>query len=213
MANFTVLNPKEAESQIDDFWCQATRLGQDFYRAATEFYVTLFNYWCSPKAEEFGNMHLRDLMFIWIKIDNMANEIGDKATLAYNAIASANGLPGIDTTGLGEYITEPEGSFKLYSSFEDGSVGMDHKVVQKCIDYIEEKRKVLVDGLNNLPLDIAFFDPDDAQKTAYRGIITKTIETINGIVDDVIGTLKSALETEIQVVIASSQSASEELKG
>ena len=213
MANITGFNPSEANRQIDDFCIAAIDLGTKFHIASTAFYTGLVHAWSSPKAEEFGKAYLPKLFSISFKVENMANDIGDRATLAYNDNARANGLPEIDTTGIGQFLDEPEGNYILYPAFDDGAVGMDHENVKELVGDLEDGRNKLVAGLSELPLDIAFYDPDGSQKAAYKAIINNMIETINGIVDEVTNQIKTALETEIEVVVEASTNAADELKG
>lgn len=212
MENFTGLNADLAKKQIEDFWAQGIRIAGDYNDRMKGFYNALFYSWCSPKAVEFGKNQMPKLFAVYWRIDNTLCDICDDAEDAYNNLAQGNGLPPIPIEQDRDFrydIADMEASanYPFDEVDANGNTGMEHKTVLDAIENLKINVSNLCQGLETLPMDIAFYDPNDALKSAYKARINTLIDTITEIANNASNELTSALASEVDTVIASVQQA------
>ena len=175
--------------------------------------------WCSPRAVEFGKKQIPRLFAIANDIETIAGIIGRNAARAFDFLARANGLSRIlgdmedewyimrqshidrDTNDY-EIRTDkydnPE--IQTWSNFDPnyyfseasrfgGIVGMNKTIVKLALNELNGAINDCINGLNNLPMDIALYDPSGEMMSSFKNLIKKMVsedeEIIKGITDDI----------------------------
>ena len=204
MANMTGFNPEQAKAQIDDFFYQVRDLANIFLeRGLNVFVYGLRTAWCSPKAKEFSEKHFERIAFIDSRIFHLGRNITIAATQAYNYVAKSNGAPtiSIGTLDRGEdFVDSRWDKIRLKEQADSGAVGMNHQNVKLLVSLFKDSVNNLINGLNELPLDIAFYDPDGEMQASYRQEITKMVNTITEEANSVYADIDAALETEVNTI-------------
>lgn len=217
MANMTGFNPEQAKQQIEDFFYQVRDLANIFLeRGLNVFVYGLMTAWCSPKAKEFSEKHFEKIAFIDSEIFHLGRNITIAATQAYNYVAKSNGAPmiSIGTLDRGEDFAESRwDKIRLKEQADSGVVGMNHQNVKLLVSLFKDSVNNLINGLNELPLDIAFYDPDGEMKASYRQEITKMVNTITEEANSVYADIDAALETEVNTILLAKDNAASTMAG
>ena len=222
MDGFIGLNPKEAATQIMNFYEMCSEIGVKFSTEGFgEFHNALRKSWCSPRAVEFGKKELPKLLMIAYDIQKVAAIICRKANDAYNKMAVTQGLPTItcsdnyqamlerggnatlgDMTGLdaaSNYEIAGGGEYLLEVSPE-GIVGVNKENVILALGNLKHTVAITMNRLNCLPKDIALYDPSGDLLTAYGIIIKEMISELESVIHSVNNELFTALEGEVERV-------------
>ena len=232
---FTGFTPDEASKQIIEFFAKCVEAGLDtfYYKGVEPFYHTLQKVWCSPKAVDFGNKYLPRLNALHKKIIYVGATICFNATTAYNSLAEANNLPSIQPSyddnfpnfskGFTEgdpksldldYLVDYDGTtFELYKVSPNGIVGMNHLQVKQAMELFKSIVSETIGKLNDLPMDIAFYDPNGEMKYAYKDLINKLVEEINSEISEIITNINTALDTEVDNIMLAKEQATHTLNG
>lgn len=219
MANFTGFDPEQARTQIIDFFNQVCDLANNFYDKGTKLFVNgLQTAWCSPKAKEFSEKHFAKLANINSNLAQLGKNIAISAVQAFNYVASSNGTAGIYIDGIENGFQAPTDTERwdflpLKEISDSGVVGMNHQNVKLLVSLFKDSVNNLINGLNELPLDIAFYDPDGEMKASYKQEITNMVNTITEEANSVYADIDAALETEVNTILLAKDNAVSTMAG
>ena len=201
--NIIGFSPEEAIRQINEFG-----------NTIDAFQQILERTWCSPNAVAFSNKHFPRMKALPTKIELVAMVICHNAVDAYNFIANSNGLPTIsdtspnddwpefaarefkytldlDTLALDEQYWTP-----LKEASPAGIVGMNHAQVIQARNELMNKTKIYMGKIDNIPIDIAFYDPNGEMRESYKNMVRNMIEEVNSEMESVTSEIDAALQTE-----------------
>lgn len=215
MADLTGLNPEQASAQIADFYTTIEDLAETFWRQGAEVFMEgLSTAWCSPRAYDFSGHHFPKLYSINTNIENMAYNICVSATAAYNYLARSNGSSGIGEDGyfkkgeqLGPYDDSGYDQYSLKEESPNGIVGMNVAQVKVYLSLFKDAVNTLVTGLDTVPIDIAFYDPEGVLKESYKAIINNMIKEINDLTAVMYKDLDDAFDAEINTIMLAKDNA------
>jgi hypothetical protein len=218
MANLTGFSPDAARNQINLFYNTVCDLAREFSNNGSyPFMWGLVTAWCSPKAKEFSLKHFSKIAGIDTNVKNMGRNIAINAKQAYNYIAESNGgakLPEDFFQNGTQASTDKIDWFgTLDEVSENGVVGMNHQNVRLLVNLFKNAVNKLITGLNDLPLDIAFYDPDGEMKAAYRQQITDMVSIITEKTNALYADIDDALETEINTILIAKEEAASTMAG
>ena len=170
----------------------------------------LYYAWCSPNAKDFSSKHFPIISAIDINVRHLGKNIAISATQAYNYIATSNGSSTITDgffAGDQQAMNETSSYTLLLDKNGDGIVGMNHQNVKLLVSLFKDAVNNLINGLNELPLDIAFYDPNGEMKAAYKKEITDMVNVITEQTTAVYNDIEAALETEIDTILLAKENA------
>lgn len=209
MADMTGFNPEAAKQQLEAFM----EYGDTVYKKTSDAYYNFFDSlkdnWCSPKAIEFEKNYLFKLHAFSHNMITLYRQIYRSAVDAYNIIARAQGssvMPLEDQGPFNSY-TSTMGGEVLKEANENGIVGMNVANVQLARGVYLDEMKAVIQLMNDTPMDIAFYDPDGAQQAAYKNEIQTRVTDMNEKIDEAMAALSSAMETEENTILIAKDSA------
>ena len=215
MDGITGYSPVEAAEEIAAFYGAVLNLEIDFHeRGAWTFMTTLEKIWCSPNAVEFGKKHFQTLYNLATNIKTVGKNICINAVAAYNIVARSNGASTINASEFtsddlaSPDISEPS-TFTLKDVSDKGVVGMNYSLVKLAVSEFKNQVEILIHGLNELPMDIAFYDPSGELKAAYKREIALMVEKIETEAKSIYADIDAALETEINTILLAKEDAAE----
>ena len=215
------LSPEQARDQLHSFGCDCTDIIGHFFRrdGFHPFRDALYEAWCSPKAQEFGKTHLTKLLMIEQDITKTAHNIIARATNAYNKLATSNGLSPIDWSEWGldysdgnltigdptlsyvfDYIGKDGDGNYLRAVSPDGIVGMNKNRVKQALDNLNVAVNTCINELNNLPMDIAFYDPNGEMQAGFKELIKDMISEIHDVMNEIKKEINTAINEESDAI-------------
>jgi len=222
--DMTGLNPIVAKQQIYDFYGSGKMIATDFEnKYLFPFFRNIGKAWTSPKAVEFGNKHLHEVMLCFETYTDAIHNICVRAESAYNSLATSNGAPTIqdeqfmeetDTRALWNDgslgLTEP--SIYFQEASPEGIVGMDVKEVNNQVETFKGGVNDFINAVNSLPLTIAFYDPNGELQAGYEQMITKAVSDITTTTNNMYDAINTAISEEVVIIKEASISAQESLE-
>lgn len=210
MSNFTGYSPQEAKKNIQDFYNITRSAVYRLNHAYENFFRDLYLDWSSPKAVEFNQKYNVTLSEQIQFFSDTIEKVVDSAIEAYNANALANGgaMVFIDRTPFPQTR-----GINLIEVTYGGLVGMDVIGVQVDLEHYQTSVDEVFTILDNLPMNIAFYDPDGAQAAAYKEAITNARNKVYDEVSNLIKDIEGAIEEETKKVEDAASNASETLQG
>ena len=220
MSNFTGFNPAVAKNEITNFYRMMNSIENDYYLGAYYLFMNLHDIWCSEKAIEFYNNNAQKTMDLDNEFINEINRITSKAIEAYNKIALSNDSITFNDPLVPSNLDvnkdyDAESCFPTLNSADpsSGIVGMNVKEVEGELNaYLSSMDKV-VSSLDDVPTEIALFDPDGSLQEAYRSLIDKMKGKIPERISAVKSDIQDAIKTEQDTTILAKQQAAEILEG
>ena len=221
----TGLSPAEAKQQIYDFYEEGMKIEEEFSRTYLyPFFKNLGKAWTSPKAVEFGNDHFYEVRLSVMTYQDAIHNICVKAVAAYNSLASSNGAPTIADEGFTEENNHRElwnsnalGMEEIDSFFHEASpegvVGMDDVEVNNQVELFKAGVDKFIAAINNLPLSIAFYDPDGELQLSYKQMIKGAVDDVTSTTTAMYDAINNATASEIKVVQQGLVNASSDLSG
>ena len=209
MADMTGFNPEAAKQQLEAFKEYGNTVYKKTIDAYYNFFDSLKDNWCSPKAVEFTRNYLFTLHAFSHNMITLYRQIYRSAVDAYNIIARAQGssvMPLEDQGPFNSY-TSTMGGEVLKEANENGIVGMNVANVQLARGVYLDEMKAVIQLMNDTPMDIAFYDPDGAQQAAYKNEIQTRVTDMNEKIDEAMAALSSAMETEENTILIAKDSA------
>ena len=206
MADITGLNPSQAKTQIGIFYDQGVALTRDFENVEEVFMYNLHDEWYSPKASEFGTKYSLELFNVGNSVRMSLFKICQNARDAYNSLATSNGAPTIADDYFSEgSLYQPQManeafSIKLNEIGPSGEIGMKVEDVKITVNTLKEGIDKLIAGLEALPIDIAFYDPNGEMKLAYKQEILNVVQKISELATNIYADIDSAIETETHLI-------------
>ena len=214
MNGYTGLDPAKVQSQIEEFFSKGMSFCVALSTNTSTYYKILEKIWCSPNAVQFSKKIFPELENCQIDVSNYYWKIAAAATKAYNTIAAANGLDtisGVVDEGAEAHVTDAK--YVLKDVSESGIVGMNKEQVKEVTDgFVHYLDTDLITILEETPLDIAFYDPDNSLKTEYRNSIIKLIELVKEVINDISSETSAYVEKEVDAVELSAKKSVETLK-
>lgn len=207
---FTGFDPTLAKSNIDSFESSAKEAYSTCSKAFYDLKTGLLETWCSPKAVEFSEKYADKIGSVLVTFMSSYNIILANAERAYNTIALANGYSTIAVRPTNYSMTKYE--FNLRSE-KYGIVGMNIMQVKLLLESFNNDVKKVFEMLDELPMDIAFYDPEGAQVQAYKDEITKLKAKIFDVMTLINTDIKSAIETESNDIRLAKEQATQTLNG
>ena len=214
MADITGFSPDVAKQQLDDFLKYGKVVRGKAADTYHDFLRSLYENWCSPKASDFTRQHLHKLCAFHGDIDTLYTQIYRSAVDAYNIIARANGWSSMaqdDQKKDDASFNETMGTLLLREANENGVVGMNVANVKLARDLYLTQMNDVINLMNETPMNIAFFDPGDEQKTAFRSIIKTRVDLMQERINEAMATLNEAMETEENTILIAKESAAQTL--
>ncbi len=215
----TGLNPEQAKQQLDTFHDAIDDAMSDMHWTYERFARELSTKWYSPRAKEFGDKtdvimsnYIREMYRVLYTILN-------NAVASYNILAMSNGLgssrldakydlyPNDD--GLPWYNSEYSIHFEEVSP--SGAVGMNVLLVQTLINVFNEQMQKSANALDDIPIDIAFYDPDGTLKQTFKDLIMKFKDNYINQMKEIIAMIKDAMNEEINDITIAKQQATDAL--
>ena len=220
MSDFTGFNPGVARNEITNFYRMMNTIENDYYLGAYYLFMNLRDIWCSGKAIEFYNNNAQKTMDLDNEFINEINRITSKAIEAYNKMALANDSmafndPLVPTNLDANKDYDAESCFPILNSSDpnSGIVGMNVKEVENELNtYLSSMNKVVA-SLDDIPTEIALFDPDGTLQDAYRSLIDKMKGKIPERINTVKSDIQNAIKTEQDTTVLAKQQATEILEG
>jgi len=208
MDGITGLNPQVAQLDLEEFTRSMYYVQEELYDEFLQMMWDLSLNWFSPKAVEFGSNYIPRLSDLLNSIMTRADHIRQMATDAYNNLATSNGIGAIDSfypeTRTGNYFTNT--TFK--EAGDSGVVGMDvEKVKGTIVPNGYHGIKAALAKFDDVPLTIAFYDPDGEMKAKYKTIINMLKMDAMNLVNEIVRTIMTALEEEQAIIVASKEEA------
>lgn len=225
MAELTGLNPSLAKTQINDFYEAGYTIGNDFEtKYLKPFFKEMGTSWYSPKAVEFWGVHFYDMLVAMLSYSDMLNNVCVKATNAYNNLASSNGLPSISDTNFKEELNSRadwnDGSLGLteldlyfQEVSPDGTVGMDVEKVRNVISTLKQGAKEFALKVEELPVTIAFYDPDGTLQETYKGLVRAGVAEVLKSIISMSSDMEAAIQEEANAVVTAKESAASTIAG
>ena len=195
----TGYNPELAKRQLDQFVDMCNQLYIEAGNAVDLFNRALVNNWTSPKAANMNGFLHENTNYIGNAINSMCNTVAMNAVTAIRYLAMKNGSDfqygdGISLGG-GNYFGDHWVDLK-----ESGvhGVGMNkNNVIYLILPDFRNSLNSVKEKLNNLPLDLAVYDPSGRMKEAYIQLITKCKADINQCVLRVDSEINQILTQEV----------------
>lgn len=220
MSNFTGFNPAVAKNEITNFYRMMNSIENDYYLGAYYLFMNLRDIWCSEKAIEFYNNNAQKTMDLDNDFINEINTITSKAIEAYNKIALSNDTMAFNDPFVPSNLDvnrdyEAESCFPILNASDpnSGIVGMNVKEVESELKTYMSSMNKVVSSLDDVPTEIALFDPDGSLQEAYRSLIDKMKGKIPERITSVKNEIQAAINTEQDTTILSKQQATEILEG
>ena len=210
MANMTGFNPEAAKQQLEAFKEYGNTVYKKTIDAYYNFFDSLKDNWCSPKAAEFTRNYLFTLHAFSHNVRTLYSQIYRSAVDAYNIIARAQGSSAMTLADQNEWYNsyyKAQGGEVLKEANENGIVGMNVANVQLARGIYLDEMKAVIELMNDTPMDIAFYDPDGAQQAAYKNEIQTRVTDMNEKIDEAMAALSSAMETEENTILIAKDSA------
>jgi len=217
---FTGMNPTVAKMDIDEFENTGMGIYNSVCAANRKFMNGISKVWYSQNSTEFGKVYTNELYLVQNSIKCLVNNYIVRCVKAYNDIAASNGAESIqdDHVPMENGSMAPNGTGEAFDDFltarDDGVVGMDVDKVNKFLeDYSNEIQRIISNDLNNFPLSIAFYDPDNSLKTAFKEEVDRIISELDGKVNDVYKAVNAHITDEEHKTIEAVTSSTEAMGG
>ncbi len=198
MDGMTGLNPEQAKETISKFEDEMATFRQMLIRDAFEFLENeLSKKWYSPKAVEYGKELNKKVFYLNYDIKHYTQLIGKNAIASYNILAAANGISGIDNyfnesnliNGVHGNVYNPHNKNIFMEESPSGDVGMNVTLVKNVLQLFMDNVDKALRQLDNVPLNIAFYDPNEELKHRFNKLIVslrnETIELASSARDNV----------------------------
>ena len=217
MDGMTGFNPAAAQQRIDSLYDILDRTMLIFRDGSVDFFFDLQNSWYSPKCVEFGNYSTKLLESVIIEYGKMWNAIMRNTVAAYNVLARANDCPSFqyDSSTVQSWCGDRVGVHfsdvlpGFYESGPNGEVGMNTTLVKAVLlpEYKTNLTKFYT-ALDELPLDIDFYDPEGELKAKFKELVVKFKDYTAEKVEEMFSKLRESLDTEVDnIEIAKEQAA------
>ena len=197
----TGLNPTQAKIDIEETQSAIKNVASMLNDSGRELFETLEKNWCSPVAVEFSNKYSGKLYEVTVtNIEHAADKIATMAKEAYNELATAHQIGLLDVE---EYSYPSIYTYfgKLMSVDAENTVGMNvEKVKAAMIDYQKGVNQAL-EALDEVPTNIALYDPEGEVQSTYTSTINKVKEDLNSTVNAMMTELENNTNTETNTVI------------
>ena len=159
-----------------------------------------------------AQQQLQDFMEYGKKVyEKAANALNDLETNLYNNWCSPKAVDfGHDRIPRLACIEKDIDT--LYNNmYKDGVVGMDVEKVKLARDtYLAELESVET-YMEDTPMDIAFFDPDNELQTKFKAKINKIVTYIKDTIAHCFRDIDESIDSETNIVMTGQQSAAENL--
>ena len=203
---WTGLDETRARDNIREFTDKSIIAENKLLEANLHFFESLRKYWTSPKAVQFGNTYVPKFERLIESYDRNAREIIKSAQIAFNTMAHSQGIIGRDISGFEDSF--PFGRFDgnafvgFFNEKNDRWVsGMNIAVVETQIipTYIEEfgRAKGL---LNEIPTNVALYDPDNNLNSSYALKVNNFINEMSMLYNDMLNSVNQATKEEILIL-------------
>ena len=131
------------------------------------------------------------------EIADSSGEIREDATIAYNQLATSNGIGTIEDF----HHQKSMGVFFTNTNFRDvgdgGVVGMDVENVKgNIIPNGYRNAKTALNKFDEVPMSIAFYDPEGEMKARYKTTINTLKIHIMNIINELVRSLMTSLQEE-----------------
>ena len=215
--DLTGLNPSLAKTEIGIFYDRAVEITRDFEEVEEVFMFNLHDEWYSPKANEFGTKYSLELFNVGNKVRVTLFDVSQKAKNAFNFLASSNGVSTIGEDFFSDgslnkpQIATEAFSIRLNEMGPGGEVGMKVEAVKNTVSALKDGFDKLIAGLEDLPINISFYDPGDQIKMAYTEAVMKSVITVSELATSIYADIEGAIETETHLVEEAKNAASEEM--
>lgn len=85
--------------------------------------------------------------------------------------------------------------------------------VKLAVEVFETKIQRVINEIDNIPMNIAFYDEDGSQAAAYANEIKKMKDKTIEMTTQIVADIKSAMETEQNSILLAKQQATQTLNG
>ena len=215
---FTGLDPNEALMAIAAFEAEGESVRKEMFEANKAFLDGLSNVWWSEKAKGFGGRAVPKLYEAQESIRIEFNNSIVSAVAAYNNLAQGNGIPDnhkdeehVDLSGTDSnmYFTNGEGFLNISANDEVGMVLADAQVL--IDEFTNKVYQIVIPHLESVPYVIAFYDPGDEMKTAWKTRVAALVKSLQDAVTFVTEDIAAQLEDEMIIVREGAEAAAAEM--
>ncbi len=216
MDGMTGFNPEESLRKIKETVDALERaLGSGYQRACEDFFYKLQKKWYSPRAIEFGKKFIPLLKEVIKDSRKLVQSLYINSMEAYNKLATANGYPRaelnqiVDPDFLYEVTLE---DFGQHPGFEDnyyGTVGMNVLHVKEILNKFIADVAFAKKDLTEVPVGVAFYDPEGAMASAYKTEVEKLAGKISESLEGISKEINSAMQEEENTVLIAKDNATD----
>ena len=208
---FTGINTDQARKDIRFFDNSCFYAHYEFSMTMHHLFDVLSAKWASPKAVEFFNNYIGEILELSSEFRTTYKHIVSGAVAAATQLAVVNGTTfeyGDNTIEAGE-IESAYGGYEPCKEELNGQVGMDVEGVKNALGIFDTEVKKVVKAIDSLPEGIAFYDPEGNMVGSYnrniKDLEVKFTDLFNGMIAD----LKNAIESESDNILLAKQKATE----
>lgn len=215
MDGFTGFNPEQAAKSLSNVGAQMYDILSSYYGYNRYFFHELSSKWASPRAVEFGQKFQPMVANSAKDILKFYRSVMIKATDAYDALAKSNSIVGttarpaiLDTSYVAEQMSELDSLSN--NNFKDnyyGTVGMNILDAEKVLENYTRNMRDIIGSLNDIPLDIAFYDPGNEMALAYKNALNELKDKISSITQDIDKEVRIAMTEEINTILIAKKEA------
>ncbi len=226
MDEFTGYHPLVAKQLIKEFKAKGDEIYNKVAAANQKVMNSLADNWFSQNAINFGTEEKPSLYEAQAEVEVLFKNTIYRCVTAYNLVAAAHDA---DALVDDEYPSEettvenyaPHGTNDVFNDFKsigtkDGKVytGMDTKIVPQLLtEYSEQIKSIILNDMESIPMNIAFYDPDGAQVQAFNAGVEALKATLTAKIDEVSNKLDEHASQEQEMVEVGAEQAAEAMGG
>ena len=218
MDNFTGLSLSQASNDIAEYHKAAFANRHRIWEAYEYLFTELSEFWASPKAVEFDNTFRPQIAELLDYYDKNIAIICSNSRQSYNILARANGAPILEDDGTyyigedGRYpISFPVDDFPSLLDTKNGVAGMNTQQVKNVQKIFTSKISNAVSDMDNIPMEIAFYDPDGSLQLSFANRVESIKQKIWAVLEVVTRSINNAMLNETHTLLLAKQQATESL--
>ena len=215
MDGFTGLDIAQAKSDILSFHHAGLNAVKMFDTCMANLFSTLSIKWASPNAKEFSHNKIEKIRSLRDQALTSLAHIASGACEAAAALARANGVDfdksfiSVEAGATYGFATDiPECKEEL-----NGVIGMDTESVRIALMSFKEEASHAITAFQEMPGQIAFFDPAGNMITAYNRNIKEYGEQAEELINELSADIEGYISTETDNILLAKQNATQTMNG
>ncbi len=215
MDGITGFDPDKSKSYINDFVDRYDQIAFEFGNALSNMLIELSTKWYSPRTTGFWNESRYRVSNIVNLFYSTRKTILVNVFASYNCLARANNYPTTEdyySEKVRNIVSSELEELEFKEASDTGAVGMNTMLVKNVILPVFTKTiDVCYQSLDNLPMSIAFYDPEGEIQAKYKELISTLRENLKKEVEVVMRALTYAIEQEADNIEIAKQNATDAL--